>query len=332
MARRPKPWWWSQAGEWCVTIGGKRHRLGPEKEAAETRFHNLMAKPELRVPSNTVIAIIELFLDWTQKHREHETYLWYKKHLQGFKDSLNPQLLTVDRLKAHHVEAWVDAHEWGDSYRRGAMTAVARCLNWSFKKGHIENNPIYKRLEKPAAGKREVVLSPAQFKKLLKHLEGDLRDLVFTAWETGCRPQEVTRVEAQYVDLRNGRWVFPVKQSKGKKKERVVYLSKAALTITKRLMGRFPTGPIFRNGENPWTRFEMSRAFGRLKEIVGMHYRLYDMRHSFITNGLKNGVDPITMQHLVGHTDLAMISKIYAHVSQDVKHMRKSAERVTAGA
>ena len=115
MARRPKPRWWSQGGEWCVTIDGQRHRLGPDKEQAERLFHELMARPEKGMPSGSVASIIDLFLDWTQRHNAEETYLWYRKHLQSFLDALIPRTLTVDRLKPHHVDAWVDAHEWGDS-------------------------------------------------------------------------------------------------------------------------------------------------------------------------------------------------------------------------
>lgn len=326
MARRPKPWWWSQVGEWAVTIDGQRHRLGPDKDVAETKFHQLMSKPT--VTADSVANIIDLFLDWTGKHRAIETFLWYKKHLQSFLDVLRPKTMTADRLRPHHVEAWVDVHHWGDSYTRGAMTAVARCFNWAEKKGHIDRNPIRGKLEKPAAGKRDRVLSPAEFKELLRHVSDEFRDLLVISWETGCRPQESTKVEARHVDLPNGRWVFPVKESKGKREQRIVYLSKKALAITKRLMKEYPKGTLLRrpNGE-PWGRHDISQHFGRLKKHVGVHYRLYDLRHSFVTNGLKNGVDPITMQHLVGHSDLTMISKIYAKVQQDVGHMRRAAAK-----
>jgi hypothetical protein len=50
MPRKPSVWFWSQLGEYCTTIAGRRHRLGPGKHVAETKFHALMAKPD-RVPS-----------------------------------------------------------------------------------------------------------------------------------------------------------------------------------------------------------------------------------------------------------------------------------------
>jgi integrase len=330
MPRTSGLWWWKQADHYCATIRRKRHRLGKDKDAAEKKFHKLMSEPDDRVPPDTLVAIIDLFLDWTQKHRAPDTYLWYLKHLQSFKHSLKPALLRVDRLKAHHVENWIDSHDWGDSYQRGAMTAISRALNWAEKKGHIEYNPIRRKLDKPRPKKREVYITRDQFKEIVKHIDGDFLDLVMTAWETGCRPQEVTKVEARHVDLAKNRWVFPEEESKGRETKRIVYLSKKAMAITKRLMKTNPTGPLFLHGDVPWTRFEVSHAFGRLAKHVGFRYRLYDLRFSFCTNGLKKGVDPITMQHLMGHKDLQMISKIYALVSQDADHMQKAAMKATA--
>lgn len=325
MGRRPRPWFWTQVGEWCVTIDGQRHRLGPDKEEAERKFHELMSKPD-RIPSKSVVAVIDLFLDWTEKHRASLTYDWYKKHLQSFVSHLKPKTLTVDKLKPHHIDAWIDTQQWGDSYRRGAMTAVDRALNWAEKKGHIDRNPIRRKLDKPAAGRRERVISHEEYETILKHVKGNFRDVLVVAWETGARPQEICRVEARHVDLENGRWVFHYKEAKGKKYDRIIYLSETALEITRRLMEKHPEGPLFRTiFGNPWDRHKVSDAFQRLKEKLGTKYRLYDFRHSFVTHGLKNGVDPVTMANLVGHKDLTMIHRIYSHISQDPDHMRRMA-------
>jgi integrase len=351
MARKASPWFWDQLQEWCVTVDGTRHRLGknpdgcskPTKnakgkwvvpKAIDDAFTDLKKRVKDKVAaSDSVKAIFDLFLDWTKTHRAHETYIWYRKHLQSFADTLKPQTLTVDKLRAYHVDSWIDGHGWDGSYARGAMTAVARALNWALKKGRIEFNPIHRKLDKPAAAKREVVIEQADYQKLRKLASSEFCDLIDTAWETGCRPQEVTKVEARHVDVKNGRWVFPVSESKGKKKKRIVYLSPRALAITKRLMKQCPEGPLYRrpNGE-PWTRHDVSQHFQRLEKHVGTTYRLYDFRHTFITTGLKNGVDPVTMANLVGHVDLKMIHAIYSHVSQDTKFMQQAAKRATAGA
>jgi hypothetical protein len=42
MSRDPKPWFRSDRDAWFVTISGRRFNLGPEREAAHKRFHELM--------------------------------------------------------------------------------------------------------------------------------------------------------------------------------------------------------------------------------------------------------------------------------------------------
>lgn len=329
MARDNKIWFWNARGEWYVNIGTVRHRLGPDKDEAERAFHEMKAKrPEKPLPG-TVGELFQSFLDWcTKTKKEPSTREWYKDHLQSFLDFLPGQNLPLALLKKKHVYDWVDSHpKWGDAARRGAMTAVCRAFNWAEKEDHIERNPV-RGIEKPAQTVREVVISPVEYRKLLKHLRGPFRDLVVTAWETGARPQEILRVRAEWVELKQSRWVFPLKKSKGKKRRRVVYLTPAALEITKRLMKANPEGPIFLNNDGEsWTAFSISNSFTRLKKKVGKKYNLVSFRHSFVTNGLKKGIDPVTMQHLCGHADLSMISKVYGHVSQDVRHMQRALSR-----
>src|SRR5262249_44370826 len=73
-------------------------------------------------------------------------------------------------------------------------------------------------LEKPPQGRREKLISEAEYREALA-LTGDqeFRDLLELSWETGCRPHELFTVEASYADLSTGRWVFPIRLSKGKK-------------------------------------------------------------------------------------------------------------------
>lgn len=341
MARKPKgPWWWEQRNQYAVRIRGKRHLLGADKEAAEKRFHELMITPDDPPPPKPdpkklpLSTMIDRFLDWTEGERARETYLWYQKYLQSFLDSLDhPEAIPAESVKPLDVTKWIKSKKWGTSARRGAMTAVGRAYSWAFGEGEIEHNPVHRRLKKPRPGKREKALSPTDFAKVLANIEGTFKDLVVVAWETGARPQEIIKVEARHVDVDNGRWVFSVEESKGKKDQRIVFLSKIALDITKRLMKENPDGTLFRTRlGKPWDRFSMSNAFARLKKKIDVRYRLYDFRYSFCTNGLKNGVDSITMQHLMGHKDLSMISKIYALVGQDHDHMRKSAMKAATRA
>jgi integrase len=126
-------------------------------------------------------------------------------------------------------------------------------------------------MEKPAQGRREQLVTPEDYEEALGLVKDQaFRDLLELSWETGARPNELFTAEASYVDLANARWVFPVKESKGKKYQRVVYLTEKALAVTKRVMAEHPAGPILRNTDGrPWGMSSTKCRFQRLRVAIG---------------------------------------------------------------
>ena len=223
------------------------------------------------VAAEHVLALLDAYLDWCQKPKAERTYDWYRRYLESFARAV-PSGLTTDGLKPFHVQQWLDAHPAWKTGKRGAVIAVQRVFNWAVRMGLISANPI-RPVEKPQAGRREQVITAEQFQIIIALVrDDDFRDLITTCWETGCRPQEAIAVEARHVDLANGCWVFPVQESKGKRRQRIVYLTDAALAITRRLMLAHPSGPLFRNTDGePWCASSLNYRFGRLRLALGKH-------------------------------------------------------------
>ena len=273
MPHYPKPFFRAPRGLWYVQIDGRQVNLGPDRDEAFRRYHDLMARGRDRsepATNDAVVSILDEFLDWCQKHRAPRTYDWYRDYLQSFAHSI-PRGLSVELLKPIHVQQWVDAQPgWGRG-KRGAITAVQRAFNWAAKMGLIEASPV-RHVEKPRAGRRDVVITPGEYAWILGRVKDEpFRDLLVVCWETGCRPQEVLAVEARHVDLEGGRWVFPPDEAKGKKAHRVVYLTDRALEITRRLTARHPEGPLFRNTDGrPWHPYALNCRFGRLRLAHGL--------------------------------------------------------------
>ena len=264
----PKPWYRKSRDAWFVTLDGQQVKLGKTKDEALKRYHDLMAKPRTPVvPTGSVLAIIDAFLDWCAKHRAGDTYEWYQSRLERFARAY-PDLLVGD-LRPYHVQEWIDAMDVSSGTKKNYCRSVKRCLRWAKKQGYVEGNPI-EDMEQPKGGKREVVLSQEEYDELFS-LAADVtfRDLLTVTWETGCRPQESLRVEARHVDLTNHRWVFPESEAKTDL-PRVVYLTDDALAITRRLMLRYPSGHLFRNSRgNPWTPDAVNCAFTRIQIKIG---------------------------------------------------------------
>lgn len=217
------------------------------------------------------------------------------------------------------------------------MTALKAAFQWAEDEGYIDRSPI-RRVRKPRAGRRETVLTEEQRTLLLDEAsDQEFRDLLTLLMETGARPQEVRTVEARHVDLKNGLWVFPPDESKmGEKtqKPRIIYLTPTALELTLRLVERYPEGPLLRNSQGkPWTRNAIRCRFRRLRNRKngGFPKNLcaYVLRHSFATDALEKGIDPITLATLLGHQDPTMLSRVYQHVDQRAKHLKVAAEKAT---
>ncbi len=332
MARPPKPWFWKARQAWYVTIDGTRHLLDADRETAQQRFHALMAQPERQViRSDSVAAILDLFLDWTERNRAAKTYRWYRDFLQAFLNSLPPNLRLAD-LKPFHVQRWVDAvGVISDSTRRGMIGSVKRAVHWAVGQGYLDRNPLT-ALEKPAVGRRERIISPPEYEAIIQACRDDrFRDLVQLAWETGARPQELTHIEVRHVDTRHARWVIPQGEAKGKRRPRIIYLSELAEEISTRLMREISQGRLLRNaGGDPWSSTAINSRWRRLSKTLDTKYCLYHFRHTFATRKLQEGLDPLTVAELLGHSDPSMLAKVYQHLSHDPEHMlhklRRSAD------
>jgi integrase len=80
-------------------------------------------------------------------------------------------------------------------------------------------------------------------------------------------------IEASFVDLETARWVFPIRLSKGRKIQRVVYLSDRALEITHRLVLRQPSGLLLRNSKGkPWTVSSVKCRFRQICRKLGRRH------------------------------------------------------------
>jgi len=264
MPRFRKPFYRKSRDLWYVELDGKQHNLGRDEKEAFRKYHELMNKPEA-VASELVVGIIDGFLDWCQKHRKETTFDWYRKHLQSFIRTVpNAKDFAVPDLKPFHVYDWTDAQkDWGDTYRRGAMTALQRAFLWAEKLGHIVKSPI-RYLEKPEAKKRDNPLSAEDFQLMLSKIkEGDpFRDLVLFAWYTGARPQEIRHIEPRHVNLNAARIEIPPDEAKGQKRWRKIYLIEPALEIVNKMLARHKDGKLFRNKRGKaWKCFAITCRF-----------------------------------------------------------------------
>jgi len=345
MGRPSSPWFWEKRQRWYVRVHGVWHNLGEHPKGApkpkKTKkgwnvpkvirqcFHELMATPKTHksVDPNSVAAILDDFLTWTQENRAEKTYKGYLDFCQSFLSKW--QHLTTDELKPRHVQEWLNEKTtWNQTTKRSAITCLKRAFNWAVRNYGVDHNPIM-GMEKPEANTRTNVVPPEEFEQILKHVaDNNFKDLLIVSYDCGGRPQDVKPLEARHVDLKRQLWVLPREEAKGKRKPRIVYIpTKRALQIIRKRMQKYPEGPIFRNNiGNPWTGYAVKSRFEKLEKKLGKRYRHYDLRHTWITKKLLAGVDSNIVAALSGHSDTKMIDRVYSHVTEDSKFMLEQAK------
>jgi hypothetical protein len=145
MPHFPKPFFRRSRGSWHVQIAGRQFNLGPDRDAAFRRYHELMGQPrqlQVQVPDDTVVGIFDVYLDWALKHRARPTYDWYLVQLTAFAHAL-PQDLTVTALRPYHLQEYLDSRTtWSNGSKRGAIVAIKRALNWAEKQSRNDRNPL----------------------------------------------------------------------------------------------------------------------------------------------------------------------------------------------
>jgi integrase len=343
-----KPYFKASHGAWYVNIGKRQIRLGADKDEAEKEFHRIMAADAPVTTRTTAAQLIDKFLHWTKERKAERTFEWYLEHCASFVESIGRKK-TVSSVKPADVSKWLsDSYKRsGDSHKAGACRAISRAFNWAVKERLITASPI-KGMERPTATPRECYLTPAQWREIIPYLDKDqaFADLVWFLHETGARPQEARIISAKTFD-RDKQWFeLKLKDSKGKKYKRVIRLNPKAFAICQRLAVKYHDGPLFRNREDgPWTACALNRKFARLRARIKtakvkaktwqrdkewVAYLIpYALRHTFITDALKRGVDPLTVSKLTGHRDSTMIMRVYEHLSQDDEFLAAKLKQAT---
>ncbi len=350
--KQPKPWFRASKSAWYVEHQFKQVRLGEHPDGApppkKTKsgwnapqpildaFYRQMASDPTNLPKPDKIAaalVCDLFLQHSEKHHGPDTFANYRYFLQSFCGCYGR--LPAAELKPFHVTKWLDDHPSWKGGRRHAVIAVRRAFSWADQQGVLSPNPL-RALKADRVKRRTRVLAADELAEILATIrDRQFREFMQALLETGCRPSEVARVTAANVNLGLGVWVFGEhKTAKKTRKPRVVYLTPAMVELSRKLVALYPDGPLFRGprGKAAFTRQNIRCRFRRLRKKLPhlKHFVCYNVRHTFATRALVNGVGVAQVAELLGHASTEMVSQTYGHLAAEVAHMREAARRATS--
>ena len=237
----------------------------------------------------------------------------------------------LDRIHRAEVSGWFD--EYSRTAPGGANHALAllrQLLNHAVACGHIETNPArgVKRNPRP---KLTRFLSLDELRRLHDALDDLARtrasfsqqaDVIRLLLLTGCRKGEIVTLRWRDVDGDT------LHLNDSKTGARRVFLNVPARAILRRQPsagGAFVFPSPFDEGRALSSNLPL---WNRVRERAGLEdVRLHDLRHSFASHAVMNGVPLPVVSRLLGHRDVRMTLR-YAHLAD--KEIEAAAERVGA--
>ncbi len=241
-----------------------------------------------------------------------------------------PDDLTARSVDAFSVALLERTGQNGQPLSKFSVHAYARAvrgfLTWAAREGeHIAARPVLPRLPRRVLD----VLNRDE----ISALEGGAaterdRVIIRILGDCGLRASELCGLQPGDV-TRHDRQAFLRVEGKGER-ERLVPLPPALLRRIDRYIrdtrpNDTPHPELFlslrkgRSGDyEPLTRSGLLHLMDTAAERAGLSAKRVHphlLRHSFITNALRAGVNPLILARIVGHSSLRMIEQVYSHLN-----------------
>lgn len=220
-------------------------------------------------------------------------------------------------------------------YVQGNCTKCLILLSTAFDQAELwgyrdQNSNPCKGIKKQGDKKMERFLTAAELKKLEEILtsqssSGTSPYSLAAIWMlifTGCRSGEIFTLQWKDVHLEDG--YLYLKDSKVG--VRTIPLNDKAKQILISLQKQAGNSYVF-CGRSPGTCLQgVKRAWQKVRALAGIpDIRIHDLRHSFASFALKEGVDLYTVSKLLGHKNIATTTR-YAHL--ELEHLKQATNKV----
>jgi len=220
----------------------------------------------------------------------------------------------IERYKAKRLETVSPA-----SVNRELAT-LKNMFTMAIKWSYVKTNPAkeVKLLKEPPG--RLSYLKPEEFKALLTVCNDHIRPIIVTALNTGMRKGELQKLKWTDIDFKNRK--ITVVESKNNE-SRVVPINK---TLHKELfpLSKRSKGEYVFSDKNGLPYGDIKKSFlTALKKAKIEDFHFHDLRHTFGSYLVMQGVNLKTVQQIMGHKDIRMTMR-YAHLSPE--YVQKAVE------
>lgn len=313
-------------------LNGKRKRecIGPDRKLAEvaleTRKLDIFLQNSFAVKR---VANSPYFEDFAEE---------YLEHVKEKKRSWRRDLIIIKSAMTHFMGVRMDditptkVAEYkvkrADEVKPGTVNRELACLRHIFslavKWGKAGFNPLkeVRVLEMPKRPER--ILSDDEAERLVSSAKGQTRDIIIMALNTGMKLGEILFLKWEDVDFTE--CVVTVKGSR-RERDRKIPMNSTVLAHLKGAKGPGGSPYIFADPQTGQPIKKIEKGFKTALTKAGLEgCTFHDLRHSFGMRLVQNGVDPLTVKELLGHSTLE-VTKRYFQSTPEKK--RKAVELIS---
>jgi integrase len=326
--REDSPVWWvsytDSSGKRVRRTTGTTDRKEADALEAKWKLEAHQIRQWDKPPTRSFDELMLEYLRATQNDkRSHDRDLNSAKRLKPFFTGYELGTLKRSQVRAYIEKRKADGVQPGTINRELGLLSAA--INYARREWDwdIPNNVEGARLREPEGRVRSLEVDEAE--RLVECAEQIKRapylaDFIRLALNTGCRRDELLRLEWSRVDLKNNLIHLAGANTKSGKRRSVPLNQEARQALLNRARSRAEHSPA-----SPWVfahkdgqRVQsVKRSFSTACEMVGIvDFRIHDLRHTCASWLVTAGQSLHSVRDLLGHSTVKMTER-YAHLSPD---------------
>lgn len=295
------------------------------KRAATARDYEIKAQKErgdnIDLPRDGLYLddLAQLYLQ-DAKMRGVSEY-WRKEFASLLNKTILPQLThkPVDQLRYSDVlnmaKAWENASRATSNRYLGYLKAV---FLFGINQELSSKNPLGK-WKKAKEAKKDFRLTVKELERLIAHAPTHLAWALEVLWATGARPGPTELFNLKWTDHDPHGSTLHIRGTKTPTSDRIISLSQEDNARFIIMHGQAQSEYVIEYKGRQVKQMHSSLKTTAKKAGINHPVRLYDVRHLYASDMLRNGADLKAVSLLMGHADVHTTERMYYHLLEGEK-------------
>ena len=318
--------------EYTFTYEGKRyHTYGKTEREAKRKADKKLEELKAKSRAVTDYTVAEWTDAWINTYKTNTSASWKKAVKRMIDKDINPSIgnmMLADVRPMDIAEVTNALSKYSESYANKILLVIKQIFKAAEENELIVKDPARSaKLPKCRANTERRTITPLERETAIKTAREHPEDgrLFMIMLFCGCRPQEVSALQMKDFDMENHvLHITKARKSDGEIGEPKSKAGVRDVPIPDALIEFLPEKEseeyvCVNTVGDPLTRESSQRMWKRFKKAMDIETDMtpYCFRHTYCTDLQDAGVPIVVASRLMGHSDIALTSKIYTHHSKE---------------